>query len=243
MINAFIDNGEMKVGEFQKAIGVSGSSYRMFMGKHGAYKGAESDTYMEAWEFFKKREMQGKGLPRKKAKAATSKGSTAGAAKSNGAKIPGSETAGGKDLSNIHLDGEEHDSVPVLDTCDEIRKKINAHMKKDNVVQAAFLRDMQAQYHTDKAPQKIRSSQLDRFRSTKGARNGNTSSVHYGAYCFFEKLRIAEGKPKSKHRKEMEGIHGAEGMDVTHDISRGILCTPRMVPTIDQYGRLDMHRR
>lgn len=208
MINTMLDNGDMKAVEFQRAINVSSKAYYAFMNQSGAYKGSGCDTYMKGWAFFKHREMQGKPLPKKKTK-------TAAASKSKGPKMPGSETTDGKDLSNIHLDGEQTDSVPVLDSCDEVRKKISAHLKKDTVVQAALLRDFHAQYHTDRAPKKIQGSQLDRFRNMKGAKSGNTNPIYYSAYCFFEKLRIAEGKPKSNHRQQMEQIYGDEGMDVT----------------------------
>ncbi|KAJ0136644.1 Homocysteine S-methyltransferase 1 [Fusarium oxysporum f. sp. albedinis] len=33
------------------------------------------------------------------------------------------------DISEIHLEGEETDVVPIYDGCNEIRRKINAHMK------------------------------------------------------------------------------------------------------------------
>lgn len=45
----------------------------------------------------------------------------------------------------------------------------------------------------------------------KGPDTGNTSCVFYAAYVFFEKLRIVESKPKSKHREEMESIWGGKG--------------------------------
>ena len=38
------------------------------------------------------------------------------------------------DVSNIHLDGEEHDDVPVYDTCDEVRKKIKAFLCQNGVL-------------------------------------------------------------------------------------------------------------
>ncbi|KAF2875409.1 hypothetical protein BDV95DRAFT_590911 [Massariosphaeria phaeospora] len=101
------------------------------------------------------------------------------------------------------------ESVEVYDTCDEIRRKINAHLRKPEITQAAFLREIAAQFHT--ANKKIQSKQLNDFRSKKGAYTGNTSVVFYGAYVYFEKLRLGEGKPKSKAREEMERIYRAEG--------------------------------
>jgi hypothetical protein len=46
--------------------------------------------------------------------------------------------------------------------------------------------------------------------------------VFYAAYVFFEKLRLAEGKQKSKHRLEMEEIWGGKGgFNITRGHSRG----------------------
>ncbi|KAH7070466.1 hypothetical protein BKA63DRAFT_398569, partial [Paraphoma chrysanthemicola] len=172
----------MKVGEFQKAIGVSSPTYSRFMSQNGPYKGAGSDVYMLAWAFFKKRELRGiKTVANKKAK-----------------KIEPGDKDAVPSVQNVVLEGEMEDNVPVFDTCDEIRRKINAHLKKPGVTQAAFLRDIAAQYHTE--TKKLQSSQLSGFRSKKGPYAGNTSVIFYGAYVFFEKLRIKEKKPKSKKR-------------------------------------------
>jgi hypothetical protein len=109
-------------------------------------------------------------------------------------------TASSSPASEDIAEQEPRDSS-IIDTCDEVRRKINAHMKKPGVVQAQFLRDIAASYR--KAPRKVQSTQLSKFRSKKGAWEGNTSVVFYGAYVFFEKMRIAEKKPKSKKRLEM----------------------------------------
>lgn len=119
------------------------------------------------------------------------------------------------DISNIHLDGQETDEVPVWDTADEIRKKINAHLKTPGLTQAQFCRDVYAQLNAPKC-KGIQSKQLGDFRGLTGARAGTKSSVFYGAYVYFEKLRIAEGKPKSQHRTTMEEIY-PRGLDLEHD--------------------------
>ncbi|CAN9290451.1 unnamed protein product [Alternaria sp. RS040] len=108
-------------------------------------------------------------------------------------------------IDDIELDGEKDDKVPVFDTCDDVRKKINAHLKKPG----AFLRAASTSFHNP--PKTLNARQLSAFRSKKGALNGNTSGVFYGAYVYFEKLRIKEGKPKSKKRQEMEEIHAKDG--------------------------------
>jgi hypothetical protein len=40
----------------------------------------------------------------------------------------------------------------------------------------------------------------------RGPRAGNTSSVYYGSCVFFEKIRIRDGKAKTKTRLEMEEL-------------------------------------
>ncbi|KAL2137004.1 hypothetical protein VTI74DRAFT_10480 [Chaetomium olivicolor] len=49
------------------------------------------------------------------------------------------------DVSDIVLDGEDNDAAPIYDTCDEARKKINAHLKKPGAKQARLCRDIDAQ--------------------------------------------------------------------------------------------------
>ncbi|KAL9088190.1 MAG: hypothetical protein Q9165_006317 [Trypethelium subeluteriae] len=107
-------------------------------------------------------------------------------------------------LSHVHLDGEETDTVPIHDSCGEIRKKISSYLRRSGVEQSSFLKALKDQYHTDKQPARMDPGKLNRFRSSKGADGGNTNTVYYAAYVFFEKLRIKEGKPKSKHRQDME---------------------------------------
>lgn len=100
-IRAFLESGEMKVGEFCSKLGVSGNSYRRFMSVNGPDKGSGSDAYMEAWAFFEKREQAGLKMPRKKAK------------KEAGSKF---------DVNGITLGGEETESVEIYDTC--VRKPL-----------------------------------------------------------------------------------------------------------------------
>lgn len=109
----------------------------------------------------KKREMAGLKLPVKKAAkmaktddaAATtsdatpmsiSTTSTTATAKAPAGTKKAQTSSAGVDISAIHLDGEEDDRVPIFDSCDEVRRKINAHLKKPGVTQAQFCRDIWA---------------------------------------------------------------------------------------------------
>ena len=110
--------------------------------------------------------------------------------------------AGPADVSIILLPNLLTDSVPVHDSCDEIRRKITLHLNRAGVTQASFLRTLAAQFHAEE--RKFQSKQLNTFRSYRGADKGNTSAIFYAAYVYFERLRIKEGVEKTRHRIAME---------------------------------------
>jgi len=179
-LRAFVNNGEMKLGELHKALRVSGRSFNAFLAQSGKFTGMNNATYPAAYRFFKQREAQGIKVTAKRVKKSEEKT---------------------EDYSGIQLPGEETASVPVFDSCDEIRKKINAHLRQPGITRAAYLRDAAKTYPDGR---NVQASSLSTFLSKKGASAGNTSAVFYSSYVFFEKKRIKEGKPKSKHRLEME---------------------------------------
>ncbi|KAI3324215.1 hypothetical protein HD806DRAFT_494452 [Xylariaceae sp. AK1471] len=216
-IRDFIDGGNMKVGEFQKAIGVGSTSYQRFMSMIGTHKGELSDTYPRAARFFKKLELQGlKAAPPPRAKKA----------KTN------TKEKEYLDVSGIHLQGEETKQVPVFDTCDEVRKKIRAVLRHAEVSQAALCRTITAECLPN--DRKLSSTQLASFLGKEGSMSGNTSIVFYGSYVFLEKRRLKEGKPKSKFREEMERIH-PNGVD-TDSEERYWTCRNDERPYHDKYG-------
>jgi hypothetical protein len=208
----------MKVTEFQRAIGVNSNAYGRFMGYTGRDKGSGSNTYVEAFKFFKKRELQGIKVPKKKAKT--------------------TEESAKYDVSAITLDGEAETNVLVFDSCDEIRKKIRAHLAQPGVTQAAFLREIAKTYRDGR---KIQSKVLNDFLGKRGASAGNTSAVFYSSYVFFEKLRIKEGKPRSKHRETMEKLYAGKGFDTKNRSDRGVYCFAGETPVEDKYGKIHFY--
>lgn len=207
-INRALDAGIITKTHLAQEIGVSAKSLSGFLREHGRDKGSGFSSYYAAWEYFKKLEKVGYKIPNKA--AAVKKQKQADSA-------DGAEAESGRvDVSDIHLEGEETDEVPVYDTCDEVRRKIDAYLKRPGVTMAQFCRDIHAQWFGEGRPASIQSSQLSRFRGMKGARAGATSSVFYGAYVFFEKMRLKEKKPKTKHRLDMEEVW-PEGFDRTDD--------------------------
>ncbi|KAJ7726702.1 hypothetical protein DFH07DRAFT_852592 [Mycena maculata] len=113
------------------------------------------------------------------------------------------------DPFSVTLPGDEDGSVEIYDTCDELRRKINALLRTGTITKTALLRDMSRAAYPD-APN-IQSKQLTDFLTKKGATSGSTSRVCYASYVYFEKVRIAKGKAKSKHRRDMEERWGGKG--------------------------------
>ncbi|KAF2432086.1 hypothetical protein EJ08DRAFT_631305 [Tothia fuscella] len=239
-IRRFLDNDGMTLKDFLSEIGCSSNGYYRFMKQHGPHKGEGSDVYDAAVDFFLTREAEGKPMPKKKHK--TSSGSTAdGASTKKPSSEPGKATTD-YDLTKAELTDEEEDAVPVYSTCDEVRRQISNHLKKSNVTQALFLRDLKAQYHTDKGPARMISSQLEAFRSKKGPEAGNTSSIFYAAYVFFEKLRRHEGKPKSEFRLAMEKRWSDKGGFDIKRANKRVTCVQGDRPYLDEYGCMHISR-
>ncbi|KAF5712329.1 hypothetical protein FGLOB1_4578 [Fusarium globosum] len=223
-IRNWIDSGAQKVGEFQKTIGVSGKSYNSFMNRTGTWDGENTDTYIKAHLFFKKRELQGLPLKANKPK----KAKTAASAKA---------LEGILDVSNVDpLPGEADGTVPVYDTCDEIRKKIRPILAKEGMTQAAFIRALNKNLPEGKS---VSPANMRYFMGRKGVRDGNTNITFYAAYVFFEKKRIQAGKPKTQFRQKMEKAWGNKGFDIEHGANQQYTCFAGEEPVVDEFGKID----
>ncbi|KAL8691157.1 MAG: hypothetical protein Q9218_003554 [Villophora microphyllina] len=221
-ITAFINSGEMKVTEFQRTIGVNSNSYGRFMKLKGPSSGNGNQVYAAAFRFFDDRKKAGIKAPAKK-------------------KVKKDDEAKKFDLSGVDpLPGEDEGDVSVWETCDEIRKKINAFLREPDVTQAAFLREI-AKFHPE--GKKIQSKQLKDFLSSKGPLMGNTSKVFYCSYVFFEKLRIKQGKSKTEMRKGTEAAWCLEGgVDTKRSPNQGYWCSASSRIVEDKYGRVRTQR-
>lgn len=171
------------------------------MGQSGPTKGIESDTYAAAHGFFSKREERGLGMPRAK-RARTG----VNVNKGSDQKHEGSPRA--DDL--LHLDGEGTASIPIYDTCNDVRTKINAHLRKKGTTKASFAREISKCQAANSTP--ITPEQITTFLRKNGPLAGNSSKAFYASYVYFEKVRVKEGRPKTKKRMEMEGVHGGRGV-------------------------------
>lgn len=224
-ITTYLNNTSTTLKDFQKKLNVSPNSFRTFMQQSGPHAGAGNNTYLAAHQFFTKREAAGLKMPRAAIKKMT---------KTDEDKL---------DVSDIHLDGEKEGNVPVFDTCNDVRTKIERHMRTQNVTQAAFARAISACQGDDATP--IQGKQITDFtrKGKRGPMSGNTSKVFYASYVYFEKLRIKEGKKKSKKREEMETEYGAGGVDrVRVSENVGVWVGPNERPYTTNTGRLEIAR-
>ncbi|RPB26603.1 hypothetical protein L211DRAFT_781152 [Terfezia boudieri ATCC MYA-4762] len=207
-IKTFVENSGMEAATFQRAINAPPGTFVRFMKLRGAQSGAKYKAFEGATRFFQAREAAGLPMPAPIEKPVTK---TAAVASAGDDVEPGSAAGHPLEIVDSDIAESDDDIIPVFDSCDEVRRKISAHLRQPGVTQAQFLRDIAALLGQDV---KIQSKQLSDFRSKTGALAGNTSRVFYGAYVFFEVLRLKEGKPKSKHRLEMEKRWGPDGVDI-----------------------------
>lgn len=211
-IEYFISRGEMTMSEFVKAIGVTENSYLLFMDHDGPESGSKISVYERAWQFFKKREFNGIRMPPLKSARraladtvlAVIPNQVSKAPKKAAKKITVKEDLEKYDVSEVLLDGEEDGEVEIYETCDSLRAIAAAHLAKDDVVQATFLREVSKCFGDN--PKKMSAAQLRSFMGKEGAHSGSSSAFFYGAYVYFEKLRIKNGEEKSEFREDMEDI-------------------------------------
>ncbi|CAI6091637.1 unnamed protein product [Clonostachys chloroleuca] len=238
-IRAWIESGAQTEAEFQKTIGVDPTEYWTFLG-YLTSPDQPSDVHKKASLFFHKRELQ--GLPieipeRNKIKPTASK-----------KKKPTKSAAKGKsdsmerllDTGDYILPGEEEGDVDIFETPREVRRKMRALLAK-GVTQAAFARalsDMLPEGSGTLNPQTMKA-----FLAHKGVMDGNTSKAFYCGYVFFEKQRLRDNKPMSKHREAMEELHPT-GVDTTHNpkTTRYIVSSATRSLGYDQYGIMHSSR-
>lgn len=219
-MKTYITNSDMNQTQFQKKLDVSAKSYRGFMNAKGPHGGMESNTFPAAHQFFAKREDRGYKQPRAKRR----KLSDADLRKSDADQLPA-------------IPGDKTGAVKVYDTCDDIRTKIDKYLAKTNLTKVAFARELskcQGRGEPD-----ITAAGLSKYQQKSGPLAGNSNRVFYAAYVYFEKLRVKEGKAKSKKRTEMERVHGAKGVMTDRPIENVHIFTIGGVrPYVDKYAKI-----
>ncbi|KEF59289.1 uncharacterized protein A1O9_04133 [Exophiala aquamarina CBS 119918] len=146
------------------------------------------------------------------------------------------KAASKNDVSMIVLAGESNCTVPIYETCDDTRTKINRYMRETTgATNAGFVRMVNTAADAGGSFRPATPRHLTAFLKGKGPTKGCENPVFYAAYVFFEKLRIKEGKPKSKKRDEMEGVWKEAGMELIDISVRGVWTENGKTPYEDKY--------
>lgn len=119
-----------------------------------------------------------------------------------------------KSFLDLELLGECDHSVPVYDNCTIVRTKLSKlinqnNQKPENTIPGEFLKNGSPKYWSvrafvDALGDGVSEKMYRGFVRKSGLMTGAESEVFYRAYCFLEKKRIWEGKPKSSARKKVE---------------------------------------
>lgn len=187
-IRKFISDqaGAWKVCEYRTAVGASPSGHSAFMRDTGDFRGI---CYQNSLNFFKNRHLFGEApRPPRKLRSGT-----------YAIEDPK------YDVWGIHLEGDDGGhNVEVYDTCDSCRIRIREHLSLKGITQALFCKQMSSSFHHSEM---IGIRQLQDFMLRQGPHAGNSSPVFYGAFVYFEKLRIKNNEQKSDFRMKMEEIY------------------------------------
>lgn len=206
-INKLLTSTDIKIGEFQKMLGVNANSYGKFMqtGTNSKYKdpwsATQNGTYSAAAFFFFKEERLGKkaigklrargsgtaGTPAKSGSASSllsptgpSTGVTAKTKSATKPELP--------DVTNTRLESEHTWLTP-----SEVRKALQDLQMSHSTSVAGLARAAGVPYQS-----------FNNFVKAGGAWGGKDNQSYHPAAALVEKVRIALGKPKSTKRKALE---------------------------------------
>jgi hypothetical protein len=197
-ITLFLGTKEVTQTAWLVSLGVSPPSFASFMKQKGTWKGTGNGTFTAATRFFTAREARDKAAAAaavQAAKALPPAERKRKAADDAGAKSA-KKAAGAALLARIAAtalpDGR------VFDDCDDVRRACAAFVAEGLVTQAAFLAAL------DPSGAPVNGNSLGSYLRMKGATAGAGCKVYALGYAFFEKRRIAEGRPKSAKRVRAE---------------------------------------
>jgi hypothetical protein len=203
-ITLFLGTKEVTQTAWLAALHVSPPSFASFMKQKGTWKGTGNGTFWAATRFFTAREARDKAAAAQAAQAAKAlppaerKRKAADDAGARAAK----KAAGAALLARIAA--TPLPDARVLDDCDDVRRACAAFLAEGLCTQAAFLAAL------DPSGAPVNGNSLGSFLRMKGPSAGAGCKVYPLGYAFFEKRRIAEGRPKSakRTRAEAEFPHG-----------------------------------
>ena len=205
-ITKLLASTDIKIGEFQKMLGVNANSYGKFMqtGTNSKYKdpwsATQNGTYVAAAFFFFKEERLGKrALGKTRARNAGTPAKAVGSS-SCGILSPAVETDVGSKLKSAA-------AKPALPDVSGTRLEDNFTWLTPSEVRKA-LQDLQLSHATTVAglarAAGVPYQSFNNFVKAGGAWGGKDNQAYHPAAALVEKVRIALGKPKSAKRKALE---------------------------------------
>lgn len=207
-INKLLTSTDIKIGEFQKMLGVNANSYGKFMqtGTNSKYKdpwsATQNGTYHAAAFFFFKEDRLGKKALGKLRARGASAGASGTPAKSGDRSSLLSPTVATSvatktksatktelpDVTNFRLESEHTWLTP-----SEVRKALQDLQMSHSTSVAGLARAAGVPYQS-----------FNNFVKAGGAWGGRDNQSYHPAAALVEKVRIALGKPKSAKRKALE---------------------------------------
>jgi len=197
-ISRLLSSGEMSLAAFLARIGSDRASYDRFMALRGVWNGTHHGVYPAVSAFFEAREEEAAKDPA----ANASIKSKADAIKRNADAILERLEAA---ESTPYVEG------PIYDSFRQLREKVDAFIEKEGISAAALCRMLglgQKVYAEWLYANGVRIERAKTLPPRREGQGGQHFGFLWGAYHFFERLRLAEGRPKSKDRVENERSGG-----------------------------------
>jgi hypothetical protein len=219
-ITLYLGTKEQTQTAWLREIGVSPPSFASFMKQKGTWKGTGNGTFWGATRFFQRREAAAQAQ-KKAVPASERKRKSADEAAERAAKKRAGEALLARIAATELEQLDENGSAVVYDDCDDVRRACAAFLAEGLTSQAAFLAALEP-----RGPP-VNGNSLGSFLRGKGAMDGSGNKTYRLAYAFFERRRIAEGRPKSAKRLRSEAEFGPAGRSTQTDWSKGqvwVLC-------------------
>lgn len=207
-IRKLLSSTDIKIGEFQRILGVNANSYLKFM--NGKYKDQWNATlngtyYSAAYFFFRESKLGKRALGKIRAhkQSALGKGapkSPAAASAAASLLSPTTGVKGGKPALPSLADAVADDEY-TWQTPGEVRKSLQDVLNSHSTSVAALAREANVPYQS-----------FNNFMKAGGVWGGKDNQAYTKAATLVERLRIALGRPKSAKRKALED-----------EVSRGIV--------------------
>mmetsp|Transcript_41398 Transcript_41398/g.81120 ORF Transcript_41398/g.81120 Transcript_41398/m.81120 type:complete len:322 (+) Transcript_41398:35-1000(+) len=217
-ITRFLSSSQMTQTAFLRDIGCNSNSYGRFMKLKGPMNGIQNGVYWGAARFFEKKKLTEEWEKKHNPAAAKRKRESAAAEK----KSTKSKLEDVQSKANI-----SYTEGPIYDSCPDIRRKITAFLKSSGTTGTAFCRliGCPANSLTRFMKHKPVPGTSGDAQKTRFQQPGAAMSIYPNAYHFFERLRLAEGQPKTKKRIENEAVLSVAHGDSFDDIpQQGFVC-------------------